>query len=295
MNNLLETQQPYSLNCRGRLLDLSQAVVMGILNLTPDSFSDGGRYNESDKALAQAEKMLAEGASILDIGGYSSRPGAQDIRPEEELARIEAITVAIMSRFPEAIISIDTFRAAVAQRMLEAGVHIINDISAGDLDPAMMPTVARFGAPYIMMHMKGNPQNMQSKASYGDVVEEVWDYFIHKIEQARAHGIVDLIVDPGFGFGKKWQHNYQLLHRLEHFQQLQLPLLAGISRKSMLYKLLGTTPDDVLPYTTALHLKALEKGAKILRVHDVKEAMNMCKIYTFMRESSGFRVSGSEL
>lgn len=275
----------YSLNCRGHLLDLSAPQVMGILNLTPDSFSDGGQFNEMDRALLQVEKMLTEGASIIDIGGYSSRPGADDISPEQELKRIEATTVAIMKRFPEAIISIDTFRALVAKRMLEAGVHIINDISAGDLDPEMMRVVADFQVPYIMMHMKGNPRTMQSRARYEDVVEEVWMYFVQKINEARSHGIRDLLIDPGFGFGKKWQHNYQLLKRLNHFQQLQLPVLAGVSRKSMLYKLLGTTPDQVLPHTTALHLKALEQGANILRVHDVKEAVDICKIYTFMRKA----------
>jgi dihydropteroate synthase len=258
---------------------------MGILNLTPDSFSDGGRYNSMNQALIQAEKMLSEGAKILDIGGYSSRPGAKDISPEEELNRIESISIAILERFPEAIISIDTFRSAVAKRMLEVGVHMINDISAGDLDPKMMQTVADFQVPYIMMHMKGNPQTMQSNALYEDVVEEVWAYLIAKIDKARSLRIKDLVIDPGFGFGKKWTHNYQLLKRMAHFQQLNLPILAGVSRKSMLYKLLGTTPDQVLPYTTALHLKALEQGANILRVHDVEEAVNICKIYTFMRKA----------
>lgn len=280
-----ESYLPYSLNCRGRLLDLSEAKVMGILNLTPDSFSDGGQFNDQDRALFQTEKMLQEGASIIDIGGYSSRPGAQDITHEQELERIEATTIAILQRFPEAIISIDTFRSSVAKRMLEIGIHIINDISAGDLDSQMMPTVASFQVPYIMMHMKGNPQTMQSNASYNDVVEEVWAYFVLKIDEARSFGITDLVIDPGFGFGKKWEHNYQLLKRLAHFQQLQLPVLAGVSRKSMLYKLLQTTPDEVLPYATALHLKALEQGAKILRAHDVKEAVDICKIYTFMRNA----------
>lgn len=281
----METNLPYSLNCRGRLLDLSEPKVMGILNLTPDSFSDGGRFNEQDSALLQTEKMLEEGASIIDIGGYSSRPGAADISPIEELGRIEATTIAIIKRFPEAIISIDTFRASVAKQMLEIGIHIINDISAGDLDSEMMATVGSYQVPYIMMHMKGNPQNMQSNALYEDVVQEVWAYFIRKIEEARSFDITDLVIDPGFGFGKKWQHNYQLLKRMGHFQQLQLPVLAGVSRKSMLYKFLKTTPDEVLPYTTALHLKALEQGANILRTHDVKEAVNMCKIYTFMQNA----------
>jgi dihydropteroate synthase len=267
---------------------------MGILNLTPDSFSDGGRYLELDAALAQTERMLEEGATFIDMGGYSSRPGADHVSEAEELRRLEQVVAQVIQRFPEALVSIDTFRSGVAAAMLDLGAHLINDISAGELDPNMMTTVAKYPAPYIMMHMKGTPQTMQQQARYQDVVEEVWGFLVAKVNEARKAGIRDLIVDPGFGFGKKWKHNYQLLHRLDQLGRLGLPVLVGISRKSMLYRLLDTEPTDVLPQSTALHFKALEQGANILRVHDVKDAVRVCKLYRYYQEAQAEADAGAD-
>ena len=255
---------------------------MGILNLTPDSFSDGGKFNNEDAALRQTERMLQEGAAIIDIGGYSSRPGADDISPEEEQRRIEGTVTAIRDRFPEAILSIDTFRARVAREMLDRGAHIINDISGGLLDEAMLETVARYKAPYVLMHMPGTPQTMKSLANYEDVTQEVWDRLAMGIRKAKAAGITDTIADPGFGFGKTITHNYELFRNLDKFKLLGRPFLVGISRKSMLYKPFKTTPDDVLELTSALHLKALESGASILRVHDVKPAARTVELYQYL-------------
>lgn len=275
-----------TLNCRGKLLNLSRTKVMGILNLTPDSFSDGGKFNEMDAAIAHVESMLKEGADIIDIGGYSSRPGAEDISPQQEIERISSIVEAIVLRFPQAILSIDTFRASVAKAMLDRGAHIINDISGGLFDLEMIPTVARYDAPYMMMHIQGTPQDMQLKPSYKNVVEEVWDHLSERIKIARAAGITDLVIDPGFGFGKRLDHNYELFRNLDKFKLLGLPLLVGISRKSMVYKLFHTTPDDVGDLTTALHLKALEAGANILRVHDVKPAKRAISLYHYLKHGT---------
>lgn len=271
-----------TLNCRGRLLSLQKPQVMGILNLTPDSFSDGGKFNTVPAALAQTEKMLNEGAAIIDIGAYSSRPGAKDISMEEELDRMGETVAHILQEFPEAILSIDTFRPEVAKAMLEMGAHIINDIGAGQMEAGMMKVVAEYGAPYILMHMQGTPQNMQKQPKYENVVEEVNAFFVERIKEARAAGIKDIVLDPGFGFGKTLGHNYELFRNLGRFKALGMPLLIGISRKSMVYRLFGTEPNDVLELTTALHLKALEAGAKILRVHDVRPAVRATQLHQYL-------------
>jgi len=282
----------YSLNCRGRLLSLDKPAVMGILNLTPDSFSDGGKYTLKDAALKQAEVMLEEGAAILDIGGYSSRPGATHISVDEELKRIAETTRAIMDRFPEALISLDTFRGRVAKEMIDLGVHMINDISGGRSlygDEQEMPMIevlkAQPDVPYIMMHMQGNPKNMQDNPTYEDVVEEIWDYFIERINYAKEGGIRDIVLDPGFGFGKSLLHNYQILAGLDQLSELDLPLMVGVSRKSMLYKLFDTDPRDVVELSSILHFKALESGASLLRTHDVKEAVRTVELFQYLMEN----------
>ena len=276
----------HTLNCRGALLSLEKPVVMGILNLTPDSFSDGGRYQSISEAINHTGQMLEEGAEIIDIGGYSSRPFAREVSEREELERIYEPTEAIMKAFPEAIISIDTFRSAVARRMLDMGVHIINDISSGNFDDEMMKVVSSYGdVPYIMMHMKGKPKDMQLSPSYDHVFEEVWTFLLQKIERARKAGIRDIVVDPGFGFGKTILHNYQLLGKLDRFTLLRVPVLIGVSRKSMLYKFFDTNPNDVIDMCSVLHNKALEAGVQILRVHDVKEARRVVRLYNYMREN----------
>jgi len=282
----------YSLNCRGRLLSLDKPAVMGILNLTPDSFSDGGKYTLKDAALKQAEVMLEEGAAILDIGGYSSRPGATHISVDEELKRIAETTRAIMDRFPEALISLDTFRGRVAKEMIDLGVHMINDISGGRSlygDEQEMPMIevlkAQPDVPYIMMHMQGNPKNMQDNPTYEDVVEEIWDYFIERINYAKEGGIRDIVLDPGFGFGKSLLHNYQILAGLDQLSELDLPLMVGVSRKSMLYKLFDTDPRDGVELSSILHFKALESGASLLRTHDVKEAVRTVELFQYLMEN----------
>lgn len=272
-----------TINGNGTLLSLAKPLVMGILNLTPDSFSDGGLFMQEKAALIQVEKMLGEGADIIDIGGYSSRHPAIDISVEEELGRIYNITQTILRLYPQAIISIDTFRSAVAQKMLDLGVHIINDISGGTLDANMHNVVAKYPVPYILMHIQGTPQNMQDKPFYQNVAEEVRDYFVENISKAKAAGIKDIIIDPGFGFGKTLEHNYTLFGELAYLKGLCFPMLVGISRKSMLYKLLQTTPDDVLAETAALHLQALTAGANILRVHEVKAAKRIVKLHQMMK------------
>jgi dihydropteroate synthase len=266
------------INCKGKLVDLSVPKVMGILNCTPDSFYDGGRYKNENELLHQAERMLNEGADFIDIGAYSSKPNAEFVSEEEELQRIVPVVELVLKHFPETLISIDTFRAKVAKETAGAGAAIINDISAGMLDEAMLDTVGSLKVPYIMMHMRGTPQTMVKLTQYDDIVKEILQYFAERISTARAAGIKDIIIDPGFGFAKTLQQNYEVLNKLELFQMTELPLLAGISRKSMIYKLLGTTPQESLNGTTALNTIALMKGAKILRVHDVKEAVETVKI-----------------
>ncbi|MBL7810085.1 MAG: dihydropteroate synthase [Saprospiraceae bacterium] len=270
--------------CKGRLLDLSNPIVMGILNLTPDSFFDGGQYTHVDAILRQAEKMLQEGASLLDLGGASSRQGAAEVPEAEEMRRVLPAVAGILQRFPEAILSIDTWRASVAEAAIDAGAHIINDISGGALDANMFATAGKLQAPYILMHMQGTPQTMQQQPHYEDVVTEVLDYFIEKTARLRASGVKDIVLDPGFGFGKTVEHNYTLLKHLHVFESvLGLPVLAGLSRKSMICKPLGISPENALNGTTAVHMVALQQGARILRVHDVREAMEVIRLWPLVK------------
>ncbi|WP_370579282.1 dihydropteroate synthase [Mucilaginibacter sp. X5P1] len=275
-----------TLNAGGKLIDLTTPKVMGIINLTPDSFYADSRKQDTGSALQQAEKMLTDGATFLDIGAYSSRPGAEDISIQEELDRLLPVVEAIVKAFPDAVLSIDTFRAGVAEAAIKAGAHIINDIGGGGLDADMFATIARLQVPYILMHMKGTPQNMNQLAQYEDVFNEVYDYFTDKYHQLKQLGVKDVILDPGFGFAKKTEHSYTLMNRLQDFNVLQLPLLVGISRKNMIYKTLGITAAEALNGTTALNTIALTKGANILRVHDVKEAVEAVRIWEMCRQDS---------
>jgi dihydropteroate synthase len=268
-----------TINCKGQLIDLTSPKVMGILNVTPDSFFDGGKYKDETAIINQVETMLEDGATFIDVGGYSSRPGAADVSLDEELQRVVPITELILKHFPETLISIDTFRSKVAEQCIKAGAALINDISAGKLDDAMLATVGKLQVPYIMMHMKGNPKTMQQHTDYVDLVKEVVSYFAERINAAHAEKINDIIIDPGFGFAKTIKQNYELLNNLELLQMLDNPMLAGISRKSMIYKTLDTTSEHALNGTTALHMVALQKGASILRVHDVKEAMECVTLF----------------
>ena len=261
-----------NINIRGRLFDLSKPKVMGILNLTPDSFYDGGVHNEINKIEDHVNKMVNDGMDILDIGGYSSKPGAKNISVDEELTRVIPILKHIRKIFPELVISIDTFRSKIASASLNEGADIINDISGGTLDKNMMSVVAKNNCPYILMHMQGNPQNMQNDPSYENVTLEIIQYLAQRIKIAHDNNIVDIIVDPGFGFGKTLEHNFEILNNLEKFNVLDTPILAGFSRKSMIYKTLKTSSEKALNGTSSLNTIALTKGAKILRVHDVKEA-----------------------
>lgn len=267
-----------SINCKGTLIDLSSPKVMGILNITPDSFFDGGKYTDEKAIISQVEKMLNEGATFIDIGAYSSRPGAKHISEDEELQRIIPIIKLLIKEFPKILISIDTFRSNVAKQCIENGVCIINDISAGSLDPEMFSTISKLQVPYIMMHMQGEPQNMQDNPNYTNIVQEVLLYFSTKITQLRALGVNDIITDVGFGFGKTIEHNYDLLKNLSLFKKLEVPMLIGISRKSMLHKPLNITAQEALNATTSAHTIALLNGANILRAHDVKEANEAIKI-----------------
>jgi len=267
-----------TINCKGQLIDLSSPKVMGILNITPDSFYDGGLYKNENGILKHTEKMLNEGATFIDIGAYSSRPGAHHVSEEEELKRIVPVVNLILKHFPKAYLSIDTFRSAVAKQCIEAGAAIVNDISAGQMDTKMIQTVGKLGVPYIMMHMKGTPKNMQQQTQYDDLVKDIIFFFSERIAEARLHKISDIIIDSGFGFSKNLEQNYELLSKLELFNNLDLPLLVGISRKSMIYKLLESTPQEAINGTTILNTVALTKGASILRVHDVKEAMECVKL-----------------
>ena len=272
-----------TINCNGRLIDLSRPKVMGILNLTPNSFFDGGKFVDENAIVAQVEKMLIEGATFIDVGAYSSKPSAEYVSEEEELHRLIPVVNLLVQEFPEIIISIDTFRSKVALETVKAGAAIVNDISAGNLDSEMMKTVAKLQVPYIMMHMKGTPQSMQSLTDYEDIVKEILFYFSEKVNAARSFGISDLIIDPGFGFAKTLQQNFEVMNKLELFQMLNLPLLSGISRKSMIYKTLQNTPQESLNGTTVLNTVSLLKGANILRVHDVKEAVEAVKIFEALK------------
>jgi dihydropteroate synthase len=272
-------QKKATLNAGGKLMDLSTPKVMGIINITPDSFYAKSRKAGIDAVLTQAGKMLADGASFLDIGAYSSRPGAVDISIQEETDRLLPAVEAIAANFPDAVLSADTFRSGVAEAAIKAGAHIINDISGGELDADMFATAARLQVPYVLMHMRGTPQNMAQLTDYEDVFAEVFDYFVKKIYQLKQLGVHDIILDPGFGFAKKASDSYELISRMQGFDVLQLPILAGISRKRMIYGLLGTTAEEALNGTTVLNTIALMKGASILRVHDVKEAVEAVKIW----------------
>ncbi len=267
-----------TINCAGKLIDLSIPKIMGILNITPDSFYDGGRYNSDKKILDHVEKMIIDGAIFIDIGAYSSRPGGVDIDENEELKRIIPAIELVNKKFPEIIISIDTFRSKVAEACLNSGASIINDISASQLDEKMMETIAKYNVPYIIMHMKGNPQNMMNKTNYDDMLQEMIKYFSKKINQAISYKINDIIIDPGFGFAKNIKQNYDLLNHLDLLKILDKPIMVGISRKSMIYKSLDSTPEEALNGTTVLNTVALIKGASILRVHDVKEANECIKL-----------------
>ena len=268
-----------TLNCKGRLVNLESPQVMGILNLTPDSFYDGGQYPGKDAILRRTEEMLSEGAGIIDIGGMSSRPGAEIISVEEELKRVIPSIEAINRAFPDAILSIDTIRSQIAREAVAAGASIVNDISAGKFDDGLYQTVAELGVPYILMHMQGRPENMQDNPEYSDVLTDVFDFFVQQLALLRKLGIVDIILDPGFGFGKSVEDNYFLLKNMHVYQSLGLPVLCGISRKSKICKVLKKAPKDALNGTTALHMIALQQGAKILRVHDVKEACEVVKLW----------------
>lgn len=277
---------PKYINVNGRLMDLSEAQVMGILNITPDSFYANSRKQTEEEITSRVRQIIDESASIIDIGAYSSRPNAENITPEEELKRLRFGLGIIRRIAPDAVISVDTFRAEVAEACVEEyGVAIINDIAAGEMDAKMFDTVARLNVPYIMMHMQGTPQNMQLTPHYENVVKEVFMYFAEKVDKLRSLGVKDIILDPGFGFGKTLEHNYELLNYLDDFKIFELPLLVGVSRKSMIYRLLSTTPDEALNGTSILNTIALMKGANILRVHDVKEAVEAVRIVKKMQSS----------
>ena len=267
-----------TLNCKGNLIDLTEPKIMGILNITPNSFYDGGKFKSESDILNQVEKMLFEGTTFIDVGAYSSKPNAEFVSENEELNRVVPVVDLILKHFPNAILSIDTFRSAVAKSCIENGAALINDISAGNLDKKMMQTVANLGVPYIMMHMRGTPQNMQTLTNYDNLISDILFYFSEKVSLARSFGINDIIIDPGFGFAKTLDQNYEILQKLELFQMLELPVLAGISRKSMIHKVLNSSSREALNGTTVLNTIALTKGASVLRVHDVKEAVECIKL-----------------
>lgn len=268
----------FLLNCSGRLHTLDTPLVMGIINTTPDSFFSGSRKQQTDDVLRQAESMLSAGAGMLDIGGQSTRPGSQRVPQEEELQRVLPAIEAIAKNFPDAFISIDTYYAKIAQLAVERGACLVNDVSAGTIDDQLLPTVAGLKVPYVLMHMKGNLENMQQNPVYENVVTEVFDFFSFRIAQLQQMGINDIIIDPGFGFGKTIAHNFQLLKNLSYFSQLQKPILIGLSRKGTIYKTLNTTAEEALNGTTVLNTIGLLNGAHILRVHDVKEAAEAIKL-----------------
>ena len=267
-----------TINCNGKLIDLTTPKVMGILNLTPDSFYDGGKYGDIDAAISQVEVMLSDGARFIDVGAYSSRPGATDISVEEEERRLIPVVRQLVTTFPEIVISVDTFRASVAKKAIEAGAAIVNDISAGMLDDDMMAVVGALQVPYIMMHMRGTPQTMKQLTTYDNFLKEVMYYFSERVAVAKSHKINDLVIDPGFGFAKTTAQSFELLNNLDLLKAFEVPVLAGVSRKSMVYKTLDVTANNALNGTTVLNTIAVTKGARILRVHDVKEAMEVISL-----------------
>jgi dihydropteroate synthase len=269
-----------TINCKGKLIEFSTPVIMGILNITPDSFYDGGKYKNEKEILHQVERMLNDGATFIDVGAYSSRPGANDIAIDEEKKRLIPVLDVLNEHFGHDILmSVDTFRSEIAQIAIQHKAALINDISGGTLDKNMFGIIAKYNVPFIMMHMKGTPQNMKQLAKYDDVVLEVKQFFSERIKLAREKGMNDIIIDPGFGFAKNSSHNFQLLHKYELLKSFDLPLLCGVSRKSMIYKTLGVSANEALNGTTALHSLALYKGANIIRVHDVKEANECILLY----------------
>ncbi|MFO7701909.1 MAG: dihydropteroate synthase [Psychroflexus maritimus] len=266
------------INCKGQLINFKTPKIMGVLNITPDSFYDGGRYKDSKSVLLQAEKMISEGVDFIDLGAYSSRPGAKNIDEDTEKSRLLPILEELVKEFPQTPYSIDTFRSSVAEEALNLGAALINDISAGKLDDQMMATVAKYKVPYVMMHMLGTPQNMQELNSYENIINAINYYFSSQIKKARALGIADIILDPGFGFAKNSNQNFEILHSLNLFKNFEVPLLVGLSRKSMIYRNLGITPSEALNGTSVLNTIAILKGASILRVHDVKEAKEVIEL-----------------
>lgn len=272
-----------TINCNGRLIDLNEPKIMGILNTTPNSFYDGGSSQSMDLILDKVEKYLSEGADILDIGGYSTKPAAEEVSEQEEIDRTAPVIEAISTKYPDTIISVDTFRGNVAREAVNAGASIINDVSGWELDENMFPAITDLNVPYILMHMKGTPQTMQNEPEYNDVTLEVNEYFAKKIAQLKAAKVKDIILDPGFGFAKTLEHNYELFSKMEALGFGEFPLLVGISRKSMIYKLVDSTPQEALNGTSVLNMVALQKGAKILRVHDVKAAKETLQIYNALQ------------
>ncbi|MBT8270718.1 MAG: dihydropteroate synthase [Flavobacteriaceae bacterium] len=271
-----------TINCKGKLIDLSSPRVMGIINITPDSFFEGSRLQFEDDIISRVGLMLEHGADFIDVGGYSSRPGAADVSETEELDRVLPVVNAIIKNFPDCILSVDTFRSGVAKASFDAGAAMVNDISGGLLDREMIPTVGELGVPYIIMHMKGQPQNMQEKTEYEDLLSDLLKYFSERMALARQHQIKDIIIDPGFGFAKTIEQNFELLKKLDLLKITEMPVLVGLSRKSMIYKTLKTDPEHALNGSTALHAIALSKGANILRVHDVKEAVEVVTLFNSM-------------
>lgn len=280
-NTLL--RKDFTIRCKGKLIDLSRPAVMGIINVTDDSFYADSRTRELHHIIDRAGDMLEEGAIMLDIGAQSTRPGAPEVGASKELERLLPAIHGILHHFPEAILSIDTYHASVAEKCVLVGAAIINDVSSGDMDPLMLETVGKLQVPYIAMHMQGTPADMQQNPEYNNVSQEVLDYFIRKVAKCREAGITDVIIDPGFGFGKTLEHNYQLLKNLDVFEMLEAPILIGVSRKSMIYRLLGSSASEALNGTTVVQTLALQKGAAILRVHDVKEAVEATRIVAYLK------------
>lgn len=275
-----------TLRIGGRLIDLDKPRVMGILNATPDSFYGESRQQSTDAALRKVEQMLNDGVDIVDIGGQSTRPGAERISAQEEAQRVVPVIEAVHRHFPELVVSVDTFYSRVAREAVAAGAAIVNDVSAWSMDADLLPAVAELRVPYILMHMQGTPETMHVNPGYSDVVNEVYAFFSHKLAELRRVGVADVILDPGFGFGKTLTHNYELLARLREFESLGCAVLAGVSRKGMIYKLLGTTPEDALNGTTVANTLALVNGVRILRVHDVKAAAEAVKLFSFTHENA---------
>jgi dihydropteroate synthase len=279
--------KPGYINVRGQLMDLRVPRVMGVINITPDSFYDGSRYSDTGSIVSAARRMIDEGADIIDVGGYSSRPGAKNISAEEEKARVLGAIRLISSEMPEAVISVDTFRSEIAREAIsECGADIINDISGGEADPGMFQLVAELQVPYVIMHMQGTPSDMQKNPVYEDVVADILKWFGMKLVKLQSMGVRDIIIDPGFGFGKTTEHNFEILRRLDDFRITGMPLLAGLSRKSMIWKTLGITPAEALNGTSVLNMTALMNGADILRVHDVKEAVQAVRLFQKLKSNS---------